>query len=128
MRLHSALNLRSYRWRTVPASIPALGRSGAVRRETSRVRISSTRAGLRAVVVCRESHLELVDHQQHLRAIPSVFAGCPVEHLDSRPACGVIGEAGATCWAGTVGRLAKAAARGVGVFRPMACANASALR
>lgn len=51
--------------RSIPASIPAFRRAEAVRRETSRARIASTGAGLRAVVGCRETHLKLVDHQQH---------------------------------------------------------------
>ncbi|MFM2067009.1 MAG: hypothetical protein RLZZ584_1918 [Pseudomonadota bacterium] len=43
--------------------------------------------------------------------------------------CGA-GEAGAACWVGTGGWSANAVARGVGVVRRMACANAnrSALR
>ena len=60
---------------SIPALIPAFCRAGVGFSETSRTSIASVGAGLRGVVGCRENHLGLLDHQQHLRSIQLIEWG-----------------------------------------------------
>ena len=50
---------------SIPALIPAFCRAGAGFSETSSAPIASTGAGLRGAVGCRDTHLGLLDHQEH---------------------------------------------------------------
>ncbi len=87
-----------------------------------------------AAMGCRETHLKLVDHQQHVRSKPliplnarwRILIRYPLRNPSSVVPAGPVHQAGGDWRAWT----AQAGAQGMGGVRRMACANAipSALR